>query len=163
MERARGGDIGGGGRRHPHPIYFSGALGWASFVALVATLLIRHNDLARSTDWAIVGCAVVAALCGFVGPATRWARTWVETEAATLRCTSGILWPSTVEVDLDRARALGVDRGLMGRWLGYGRLRIVDEAGTTHVFPPLGEAALGVAVTRRERQSRGRRGDRRDG
>ena len=68
-------------RTHPHPIHFAGAASWIAFVVLVATLLIRHNELAPSTNWAIVGWAVLAALSGLVGPATRWARTWVEIDS----------------------------------------------------------------------------------
>ena len=160
MDRVDEGDDTARVRTHPHPIYFAGAAGWAAFVALVATLLIRHNELATSANWAIVGWAVLAALTGCIGPGTRWARTWVEIDSAIARCTSGRVWRSTVDVDLERARALEIDRGMLGRWLGYGRLRVVDEMGTTHLFPPLGEIALRNAVERRERRSRGRRGDR---
>jgi uncharacterized membrane protein YdbT with pleckstrin-like domain len=150
-------------RTHPHAVHFAGAASWVVFVAIVATLIIRHNELSTSTNWMIVGWAVVAAAAGLVGPGTRWARTWVEIDDPVARCTSGLLWTSTVDVDLERARALEIDRGLMGQWLGYGRLRIVDETGATHVFPPVSETALRTAVARRERRSRGRRGDRRGG
>jgi hypothetical protein len=146
-------------RTHPHPIHFAGAAGWTASVALIATLLIRHNDLAASTDWAIAGGGLVLALTGFVRPTARWMRTWVELDDAVARCTAGLLRQSSVAVDLGRARALGIDRGFLGRWLGYGRLRVVDEHGTTHLFPPLGEAALRTAVAQRERRTRGRRGD----
>ena len=149
-------------RTHPHPIHFAGAAGWAAFVAFVATLLIRHNDLARSTDWSIVAGAVVLAASGLVGPGLRWLRTWVELDASMARCTSGIFRPSTAEVDLERAQALDVEQSMAGRWLGYGRLRVVDASGTTHVFPPLGEAALRAAMARGERRNRARRGGRRD-
>jgi hypothetical protein len=149
-------------RTHPHPIHFAGAAGWATFVAIVATLLIRHNDLARSTDWSIVAGAVLLAASGLVGPALRWLRTWVELDASVARCTSGVVRPSTVDVDLEHAQALAIDQSMAGRWLGYGRLRVVDATGTTHVFPPIGEAALRAAMARGERRARTRRGDRRD-
>jgi hypothetical protein len=93
----------------------------------------------------------------------RWLRTWIELEGPAARCTSGLLRQSTVEVDLVRSRVIEVDRGVAGRWLGYGRLRVVDDAGATHLFPPVGEDALQAAAARRERRARSRRADRRDG
>ena len=144
-------------RTHPHPIHFSGAVGWASSVAVIATLLIRHNELATSTNWTIAAWGFVIALAGFVRPAARWARTWIELDDSVARCTAGLFRQSAVAVDLGRARAVAIDRGLLGRWLGYGRLRVVDEHGTTHLFPPLGDAVLRKTVARRERRARGRR------
>lgn len=149
-------------RTHPHPVHFAGAAGWALFVAIVATLLIRHNDLAQSTDWSIAAGAALLAACGFVGPMLRWLRTWVELDASLARCTSGVVWPATVDVDLARAQALAIEQSFAGRWLGYGRLRVVDASGTTHLFPPVGEAALRATMAREQRRTRVRRGDRRD-
>jgi hypothetical protein len=157
-------DDGAAVRTHPHPVHFAGAGGWTLFVALVVTLMIRHNELSASTEWTFVGWGVVAALAGFVGPVARWLRTWIEIDGPAARCTSGVLRQSTVDVDLVRSRAVEVDRSAAGRWLGYGRLRVVDEAGATHLFPPVGDDALRAAAARRERRaSRSRRGDRRDG
>jgi hypothetical protein len=48
---------------------------------------------------------------------------------------------------------------VLGRWFGYGRLRIVDAGGMMHRLPPVG--SIGVfarAVSRRERRGVGRRG-----
>jgi hypothetical protein len=150
-------------RTHPHPIHFAGAAGWALFVALVVTLMVRHNDLSAATEWSFVAWGLVVALVGFVGPMARWLRTWVEFDGPAARCTSGVLRQSTVDVDLVRSRAMEVDRGFAGGWLGYGRLRVLDDGGATHLFPPVGEAALRAAAARRERRGRSRRGDRRDG
>jgi hypothetical protein len=143
----------------PHFVHFAGATSWAAFVALVVTLLIRHNDLPATTDWKIVGGGVLAALAGAVGPVARWARTWVDIEPTRARCTSGLLRRATVDVALDRARGVALEQSLLGRWLGYGRLRVVDEAGAAHLFPPVGDVdTLRVAVERRDRRSSGRRG-----
>jgi len=87
----------------------------------------------------------------------------VEIDGSAARCTSGLLRQSIVAVDLVRSRAMEVDRGVAGRWLGYGRLRVLDDGGATHLFPPVGEDALRAAAARRERRGRSRRGDRRDG
>ena len=163
MEREDDGAAGAHVRTHPHPVHFAGATGWALFVALVVALMIRHNDLPASTEWTFVGWGLVAVLAGFVGPIARWLRTWIEIEGPAARCTSGLLRQSTVEVDLVRSRVIEVDRGVAGRWLGYGRLRVVDDAGATHLFPPVGEDALRAAAARRERRARSRRADRRDG
>jgi hypothetical protein len=163
MQREDDGAPGAQVRTHPHPVHFSGALGWTLFVAVVVTLMIRHNELPASTEWAFVGWGVVAALGGFVGPVARWLRTWIEIDGPAARCTSGVIRQSTVDVDLVRSRALEVERGFAGRWLGYGRLRVVDDVGATHLFPPVGEDALRAAAARRERRARTRRGDRRDG
>src|ERR1044072_962322 len=99
-------------RTRPHPVHFAGAAGCAGFVAFVVALFIRHNDVARSADWMIVGIAAVVAACRLIGPMLRWLRTWVELDASVARCTSGVVWPATVDVDLDRARALGVEQSL---------------------------------------------------
>lgn len=145
----------------PHPIYFAGAAGWVAFVALVVLLLVRHNELAPSTNWAIGGAGVLVAIMGVIGPVTRWRRMWIEIDGGDARCTSGVLRASTVGVNLDRARTVTIETGVAGRWLDYGRLRVVDEVGTTHVFPPMGAAALQAALSARSRRSRARR-DRRD-
>jgi hypothetical protein len=163
MERDDDGTAGARVRTHPHPIHFSGAFGWVSTIALIATLLIRHNELATATNWKIAGWGLLVALAGLVRPTARWLRTWIEVDDAVATCSAGLLRQSSVSVDLGRARTVGIDRGLLGRLLGYGRLRVVDEEGTMHLFPPVGDAVLQTAVARSERRSRGRRGDRRDG
>jgi hypothetical protein len=155
-------------RARPHLVHFGGAAGWAAFVAFVVTLLIRNNDLPAAIDWQIVGGGMLAALAGAIGPAARWARTWIEIEPGRARCTSGVLRRYRIDVPLDRARGIDVVQSLLGRWLGYGRLQVVDEAGEAHVFPPLGNVdALRAIARRHERRPAGRatarRGDRRDG
>lgn len=148
----------------PHVIHFAGATSWAAFVAFVVTLLIRHNDLPASTDWRIVGGGVLVALAGAIAPAARWLRTRIEIDTARARCTSGLVRQTTVDLALDRARGVVLEQSLLGRWLGYGRLRVVDDAGAAHLFPPLGDVdALRDVVGRRDRRFQGRRGERREG
>jgi uncharacterized membrane protein YdbT with pleckstrin-like domain len=150
-------------RTHPHVVHFSGAASWAAFVAFVATLLIRHNDLPAATDWKIVGGAVLVALAGAIGPWLRWTRTWIEIDPTRARYTGGLLRRTTVDVGLERARGVEIEQSFFGRRFGYGRLRVVDEGGGAHVFPPLGHLDTVRAALTRERRSRGRQGRRGDG
>ncbi len=146
-------------RARPHPIYFAGTAGWVAFVAVATALVIHNNDLASSTDWAVVGWGVLAAAAGVVGPVVRWSRTSIDVDTATARCTTGILRRTLVEISLDQARELTVEQNFVGRRLGYGRLRVVDAAGIAHVLPPVGDvAALRNAVAQRSRRAGSRRG-----
>jgi hypothetical protein len=143
----------------PHPVYFAGTLGWIAFVAFVATLIIRHNELSAAANWAVVGWASLAAASGIVGPALRWARTTIEVDAVGARCATGILWRSTVDVAHESAREIAIEQSWLGRTLDYGRLRIVDATGTTYVLPPVGNvAAWRAALPHRDRCAMGRRG-----
>lgn len=143
----------------PHPIHFSGAAGWTAFVAVVAILIIRHNDLSRSADWAVVGWSVLAAASGVIGPVLRWLRTSIEVDATSARCTGGLIRPTSTVLDLGDAREVTVEQGRMGRWLDYGYLRVVDAQGATHVFPPVGDVAgLREVVTPQNRRLRPHRG-----
>jgi hypothetical protein len=145
-------------RARPHPVYFAGAAGWVAFVVVASALVIRHNDLSAAGDWAVVGWGCVAALAGVVGPVVRWLRTWIELDADGARCTTGIVWRSSVDVTLDEARELSIEQSYVGRQLGYGYLRIVDGAGNEHVLPPVGDvAAWQAAIARRERRGTGGR------
>ena len=158
MDSHRGGADSAHIRARPHPVYFGGTAGWTLFIALVVTLLIRHNDLAASTDWKIVGGGVLVAMASAVLPVLRWLRTEVELVPRSVRCTSGLLRPAIVELDLTQARIVTMEHSVVGRLLGYGRLHVVDEQGTPHVFPPLPDDALRIAVEGRDRRSRPRTG-----
>jgi len=159
MDRAQEGTATGLVRARPHPIYFAGTACWVAFVALATTLVIRHNDLQPSANWAAVGWGVLAALSGVVGPLLRWLRTTVELDGRAARCTTGILHRSTVEVPLDGARETSIDQSYVGRTLGYGHVRIVDGTGTAHVMPPVGNvSAWRAALSRRDRRAASRRG-----
>ncbi len=158
MERAQQGTATSPERARPHPVYFAGAAGWVAFVAVATTLVIRHNDLSAAGDWRVVGWGCVAALAGVVGPVVRWLRTSIELDADGVRCTTGIVWRSTVDVALDEVRELSIEQSYVGRLLGYGQLRIVDGAGIEHVLPPVGNVAVWqAAVARRDRRTAGRR------
>lgn len=142
-------------RVRPHAVYFSGAAGLALFVGLVATLLIRHNDLPRATDWRIVGWAILVAVSGFVGPVLRWTRTWVELDDHGIRCRSGLVRRRTLALEFDHIRAMTVEQSWLGRWLRYGHVRVVDDAGGDFVLPPLAPLEpFRVAAARVGRQSR---------
>ena len=142
----------------PHLVYFSGAGGWIAFVSLVAVLILRHNDLPRSTDWAIIGWSILGAAVGVVGPLVRWFRTSIDLDGASLRCTTGVMRRRTLALDLEQVREVTVEQDGLGRWLDYGYLRVVDASGNSYVFPPVGNvAALRSAVTAGEPRLRTRR------
>lgn len=124
-------------RTHPHVVYFAGAFGFAAFVALVVTLLIRHNDLPASTDWRFVGWGALVAASGFVRPVLRWMRTSIEVDERGLRCRSGLLRPEELALDFDQVRAISVEQSFAGRLLGYCHVRVVDDAGEDYVLPPV--------------------------
>jgi hypothetical protein len=142
--------------RRPHPIVFSGAIGFTLFVALVVTLLIRHNDLPPATDWRIVGWGTAIALAGWVVPLFRWRHTWIDLDGERLRWATGRWRTPQVDVDLSAVRGLAIEQGWLGRHLDYARLRLVDEAGREHAFP----AARGVEAYRRAAGRCGRGGAR---
>jgi len=145
-------------RARPHPIYFAGTAGWVLFVALATLLVIHNNDLRPATNWEAVGWGLLAAVSGVVGPVLRWLRTSIELDDTAARCTTGLVWQSTIEVPLDGVREMAIDQSYLGQQLGYGSLRIVDGTGTTHVLPPVGDVATWrAAVARRERRTSSRR------
>jgi membrane protein YdbS with pleckstrin-like domain len=159
MERAHQAIPSASVRARPHPVYFAGAAGWVAFVALATTLVILHNELSPAQNWAALGWGVLAASSGVVGPAMRWLRTSIELDADGARWTTGILWRSTIDVTYEDMREMAIEQGRLGRQLGYAYVHIVDDAGTTHVLPPVGDVAVWrAAVSRRERPATSRRG-----
>jgi uncharacterized membrane protein YdbT with pleckstrin-like domain len=149
-------------RLHPHAAFFSGAASYTAFVALVVTLLIRHNDLPATTEWQFVAYGVAAALAGWIGPLLRWRASWVELDDRRLRWSVGVVRRRRLDGDLDRLQALVVEQGSFGQWLGYGTLRVVDEAGVEHAFPPVGHVSeFRAAATRALGARRARAGSRR--
>jgi membrane protein YdbS with pleckstrin-like domain len=151
-----------GVRLHPHAAFFNGAASYTAFVALVVTLLIRHNDLPSWTEWRFVAYGVVAALAGWIGPAFRWRASWVELDDRRLRWSVGLLRRRRLDSELDRLQALVVEQGSLGQWLGYGTLRAVDEAGVEHAFPAVGHVSeFRAAATRALSARRARAGSRR--
>lgn len=147
-------------RTRPHVVFFANALGFAAFVAFVVTLLIRHNDLPPATNWKFVGWGLLAAASGFVGPVLRWLRTWIELDQHGLRCQSGLLWRHSLALDFERIRAMAVEQSFAGRWLGYGHVRVVDDAGGDYVLPPVATLEPFRAAAARVGR-RGKRDDRR--
>lgn len=157
--RARGEDDGAAAVCvRPHWIQFSGAASFATFVALVGALLIRHNDLPRATDGRILAwCTLIAAL-GFVGPVVRWSRTRIEVADGVARCSLGVVRRWEIAVDLGRARRVEIEQSLLGRLLGYGNLHVVDAQGGEHRFPPIRTSdalskALGTSARRASSRS----------
>lgn len=160
--REHGADIRGAGdhtlRLRPHPVVFGGALGLASFVALVVALLVLHNDLPRATEWRIVLGGAGVALAGFVGPSLRWRRARVELSPDRLSWSLGLVRRQRLDIDLDELRALAVEQGVLGRWLGYATLRVIDATGRERTFLPVGHVdAFRAASARCVARARPRR------
>lgn len=147
-------------RTRPHLAMLANALGFAAVVAFVVTLLIRHNELPAETNWRIAGWGLLVALGGFVAPVARWRSSWVELDESQLRWTMGIVRPRTFVGDVGRWRSLSVEQGLLGRWLGYGTLRVVDERGIEHTFGPVGAADAFREASSQTAGRRRPRGDR---
>ena len=149
-------------KTRPHPVHLAGAAWWVAFVVLVATLMIRHNDLTAVGERNVVLGAVASAIAGIVGPLWRWWRTAVELDGSRLRWAGGTLRASALDIELARAREVTVAERQPGRLLGYGRCRIVDEHGVAYALPPLGlEVVRAIAAKWSERP--GGRRVRRDG
>jgi hypothetical protein len=92
-------------RTGSHPFAFSGAAMMALFVALVVTLLIRHNDLPRGTEVRIALSGLLVALVGAIPSALRWRNTTLAVTDRRILATAGGL----------RRRALAVPLGTPGR------------------------------------------------
>jgi len=125
-------------KTRPHPVHLAGAAWWVAFVVLVATLMIRHNDLTAAGERNVVLGALASAIAGVVGPLWRWWRTTVELDGGRLRWAGGTLRTSVLDIDLTRAREVTVAESRAGLLLGYGRCRILDEHGAVYALPPLG-------------------------
>ena len=144
-------------RLRQHPIVFANTAGFIAFVGLVVTLLIRHNDFSAATDWEIVAWGAVVALAGTIGPSLRWLRTWVVIDDERVVWRTGLLRGQHVAMDLDGVRGLGLEQSWLGRRLGYGELRIVDQAGSVHSFGPVGSVERLRTAAGRGGRRRGRR------
>ena len=146
-----------GGRRRLHPVVFANAVGFVAFVAFVVTLLLRHNELAPPTQHRVVAWGIVVAAFRLVGPGLRRLRSWVAVDERRLAWRTGTLSVRAFDAALADLRALSVRQTWLGRWIGYGELHAVDDAGDEHVFGPVGELAAFHAAAERIGRRRGRR------
>jgi hypothetical protein len=142
-----------------HPASLSGAVSLAVFAAVVAALLIAHNDLARATEWQIIGVAAVVAVLGFVRPLLRLARTHFVVTERRLLVSWGLLRP--------RVAAAGVAPDVMAaertrRWVDAGTVA-VDLGGDVHTWTPVARPEALAAAVREQARRAGRPRDRKSG
>jgi hypothetical protein len=141
-----------------HPVVLAGGLGVAAFVALVATLLIRHNELSVGTNLRIVLWAAVVAGLFLVRPVLRWRRSAVIVTDRRLLVRFGALRLETLAQPLvPEGVAAGVT-SVLGRLLDYGTLAIATGGGEARTLWPVAQPtavvdAVQAAAKRLKRRS----------
>lgn len=126
-------------RARLHPVVLAGGLIAAAFVAFVATLLIRHNDLPAGTDARIVFWAVLIAAMFLLRPVLRWQRSVVFVTDRRLVVRVGALRLETASQPL---AADGVSAGVtswLGRLLDYGTLAVATGRGDAWTVWPVAQ------------------------
>jgi membrane protein YdbS with pleckstrin-like domain len=111
-----------------HPMAFAGALSLALFVALVVTLLIRHNDLPPSTEAQIVVAGVLVALLGSVPALLRWRHTAFLVTERRLLVRSGTYRQHTLVTPL-APQIVEQESGATGRMLDHGTVTVMGPDG----------------------------------
>jgi hypothetical protein len=136
-------------RTRLHPVVLFGGLSTAAFIVLVASLLIRHNQLPPSTEAQIALAGVVLTVMALVRPILRWQRTaFVVTDHRVL-IQAGAFRPATLDVPLDRPNVLSADGGR-----AYGTLTVAASDGRGWRFSHVAAADKLAAAAR----APGRRG-----
>jgi hypothetical protein len=120
-----------------HPVVLAGGLGAAAFVALVATLLIRHNDLSVGTNLRIVLWAAVIAGLFLVRPVLRWRRSAVVVTDRRLMVRFGALRLETLAQPLVAEGVAAGGTSVLGRMLDYGTLAIATGGGEARTIWPV--------------------------
>ena len=147
-------------RTRLHPVVYAGAASFSGFVALVVTLLIRHNDLAAATDVRIAVVGTVLAAASLVPTALRrWRSAFLVTDRRVL-ISGGLLVARTLEGPLTD---LEVATGRWGRLLGYGTVVIVGSDGSVTTLARVARSAEMVEAARAQarRPVSGRRSEKR--
>ncbi|WP_018936238.1 PH domain-containing protein [Thioalkalivibrio sp. ALJ24] len=98
------------------------------------------------------GAAAVLYLVVLPGLAIRALASFVNSEAVLtdryLHVASGLLWQRVVRFELRRVGDIGVRQHWLGRWLGFGKVTVVDADGHAKVVPGLRDPAGLVQRTR---------------
>lgn len=114
-----------------HPMAFSGAATLAGFIALVVTLLIRHNDLPLATDLQIALVGGLVALLGALPAIMRWAGTDIVLTDRRVLANAGGMRRRRIAASLDRA-VIEQEGGLTGRLLNHGTLTVATADGSAN-------------------------------
>jgi membrane protein YdbS with pleckstrin-like domain len=140
-----------------HPMAFTGALTLALFVALVVTLLIRHNELPQRTEVQLVLAGLGVAVIGAIPSLLRWRNTELAvTERRVLVSAGGFrrrrlavpLAPATVEQEA----------GLTGGMLDHGTVTVAAPDGRASSIGHVARARELVEVARAQARRSPRRG-----
>jgi len=129
-----------------HPVVLAGGIGAAAFVALVATLLIRHNDLSAGTNFRIVFWAAVIAALFLVRPVLRWRRSGIVVTDRRLLVRFGAFRLDTLEAPLAADGVAVSVTSLAGRLLDYGMLAIATSGGEGRTIWPVAQPSAIVAA-----------------
>ncbi len=142
-------------RTRLHPVVFSGAAMFVGFVALAATLIVRHNELMPETNRLVALSAAALALVSLLPPLVRWRTSEFAVTDRRVLVKVGLLSVHTLELLTAKVEAISVDQTLAGRLLGYGTLRITGTGGTVESFPLVASPLeLRDAVLRESRPAR---------
>jgi hypothetical protein len=120
-----------------HPASCAGAWTLAGFVLFIGTLIVRHNELAGSTDARILGGSLALAAAALVGPLLRLRRSELVLTPSHLRVHLQTWRERVVEVPLREIREIEVNSSLVGRRLDFGTVMVVradgDVVAVSHV------------------------------
>jgi hypothetical protein len=144
-------------RTGSHPLAFSGAAMMALFVALVVTLLIRHNDLPAGTELRIALSGLLVAVLGAIPSALRWRNTVLAVTDRRILATAGGLRRRALAVPLGPG-VVDQDAGVTGRLLDHGTVVIAAPNGSSTSFRHVARARELVEVARAQARRVGRRG-----
>ena len=142
-----------------HPVALSGAVGFAAFSLLVATLLVVNNDLPPATDLRIVVVGLLVAASGFVRPGLRLRHTRLVVTDRRLLAAWGAFRRRSAAIELSPDAVAGERTR---RWVDAGTVAAMsgdDVLSWAPVARP--EALAAAAQSQARRGARGR--DRRPG
>jgi len=120
-----------------HPVVLAGGLGVGAFVALVATLLIRHNELSTGTNLRIALWGVAIAAIFLIRPVLRWRRSAVVVTDRRLVVSFGAIRLDTLALPLAADGVAAGVTSMLGRLLDYGTLAIATGAGEARTIWPV--------------------------
>jgi hypothetical protein len=144
-------------RSRLHPVALAGGVGAGAFVALVATLLIRHNALSAATNLRIEIWGGAIAVLLLIRPVLRWWRSAVVVTDRRLLVQTGALRLETLECPLAAENVAAGMTSALGRALDYGTLAVARSDGEGRMIWPLTKPlAIVESVQRAAKRSRRR-------
>ena len=140
-------------RTRLHPITLTEGALFAALALVAAALVIRHNDLAVATNVRVaLGGVAVAALSICPGLWRWWSAELIVTGKRLTGKLGGFLRPHAVDVPLAAIQTVTVEQTRLGRWLGYGTVRLeLTDGGYDRFRPVIDATALRDALLRGRR------------